>query len=200
MTNAEKSTPWRRIATRKQVVDVIVGLYDEAGQRSYDESVTQTTHAVQAATHAERSGARDPLIVAALLHDIGHLLEPDNYEIRQARDLHHEHLGSRFLANWFPRDVTEPIRHHVTAKRYLCAVDDEYYNTLSPASQRSLDLQGGTFTSDEAAHYESIDCFSDAVLLRRWDDLAKDPHQPHDSIDRYRDLLLRMTAAQNRTE
>lgn len=198
MTNAESSVPWRRIATREQVVDVIVGLYDEAGQRSYDESVSQTTHAVQAAEHAERSGAHDTLIVAALLHDIGHLLEPDDSEMRQARDLHHEHLGSRFLANWFPRDVTEPIRHHVTAKRYLCAVDDGYYNTLSPASKRSLDLQGGIFTSDDVARCENIDHFPDAVLLRRWDDLAKNPHQPYRSIDRYRDLLLRTATAQNR--
>mgnify|MGYP001797128233 CR=1 FL=1 len=120
-------------------------------------------------------GATTPTIVAAFLHDIGHLLlgEDDGERDFLADDLHHEDVGARFLANWFGPEVTEPIRHHVPAKRYLCAVEPEYHATLSAASTRSLEVQGGPMSDDEVAEFETQPGWAEAVELRRWDDDAK---------------------------
>lgn len=189
MSAPQPAVPWRRIACPEQVADAIIDLYRQMGQRTYDEAITQTSHAAQCAVLAMKSGAASTTIVAALLHDIGHLLEPDDSTIRHEEDLRHEYLGARFLSNWYPTAVTEPIRHHVAAKRYLCAVEPAYFDGLSPASQHSLSLQGGPFSPNEVAEFESHEEYETAVLLRRWDDEAKDPRLHYDHIDDYRDLL-----------
>lgn len=138
------------------------------------ESVTQLEHALQCAHLAEQENATTELIVAALLHDIGHLLHdlpvdaPD-----QGIDDHHENSGYRFLEKHFSNAVTEPVRQHVAAKRYLCTVDADYQAQLSEPSLVSLRLQGGLMSSEELQAFTASEFWQDSIRLRRWDDLAK---------------------------
>lgn len=178
--------PWRHLATPSEVADALCDLYTARGDDRYDEAVTQTAHAVQAAEFARADGAPPALVAAALLHDVGHLLEG---EIDRDRDLHHEDVAARFLANWFGPDVTEPIRLHVAAKRYLCAVEPKYVATLSAASVDSLRLQGGSMSADEAREFAARPAADDAIRLRRWDDLAKDPDRDDGDVGRFRSML-----------
>lgn len=180
---------WRGITTADELADALLGLFAARGEQHYDESVTQAEHAVQAAELARAAGADEALVVAALLHDIGHLLEPEDRELIRSRDLHHEELGARLLANWYGPEVTEPIRQHVPAKRYLCAVDVGYHATLSPASACSLELQGGVMTADEVAAFQALPGHAAAADLRRWDDLAKRTDLVGPPLERYRELL-----------
>jgi gamma-butyrobetaine dioxygenase len=177
----------------------IVELYERDGTDRYDEAVTQIEHAVQAARWAEEAGADDALIAAALLHDIGHLLSGDHRDEHhfRERDLRHEDVAARFLSRWFGPEVTEPIRLHVAAKRYLCAVEPGYHDGLSPASVRSLELQGGAMNAEEAAAFARLDGASAATELRRWDDLAKDPELPSRDIATFTDLLTRVARVPN---
>ena len=123
-------------------------------------------HMLQAGALAEAAGAEGALVVAALLHDIGHLLGEDE-------DRHGE-AGANWLSQWFGDAVTEPVRLHVAAKRYLCAVDAGYFGLLSAESVRTLSLQGGPMTTAEVAAFEALPFSRDAVAVRRWDDQAKD--------------------------
>ncbi|QDT32449.1 phosphonate degradation HD-domain oxygenase [Thalassoglobus polymorphus] len=155
----------------------LLELFEKHGNSQYGgEDVTQLDHALQAATLAEKEGASPELIVAALLHDVGHLLHnlPENAP-DQGIDDHHESLGYRFACQLFPESVTEPIRMHVVAKRYLCAVEPDYFSTLSQPSVVSLELQGGPMNEREVSEFERKPFAHDAVRLRRWDDTAKDP-------------------------
>jgi gamma-butyrobetaine dioxygenase len=150
-------------------VEVIGELF--AGRTARDhmgEPVPIGVHMRQAGALAEGAGAEGQLVAAALLHDIGHLLgEP-------AEDRHGE-AGARWLSQWFGAEVTEPVRLHVAAKRYLCAVDTGYYALLSAESVRTLALQGGPMTAAEVAAFEALPHARAAMAVRRWDDLAKDP-------------------------
>jgi gamma-butyrobetaine dioxygenase len=132
-----------------EMVDEILALYETRGNAAYlQDLVSQTEHALQAAAHAAQAGATDALIVAALLHDIGHLL-PDVGEGASGAsglDTRHERRGAAFLGRYFPPEVTRPVSLHVAAKRYLCAVEPGYLAQLSPASVQSLALQGGPLT------------------------------------------------------
>jgi len=137
------------------IVDEILNLFETRGARDYvGESVSQREHALQTADLALRAGASDALIAAALLHDIGHLLGPDEDPADRGMDGLHEEEGSRWLSDHFGPDVTEPIRLHVLAKRYLCSSDPSYLASLSPASIRSLDLQGGPLGRAEMRWFE----------------------------------------------
>ena len=161
----------------QQLTDRISELFRRRGDSLYGgEGVTQLEHALQAAALAEQSGADDALILAALLHDVGHLLHdlPDDAPDAGIDD-RHERLGDRWLSKHFTPAVCTPVRRHVDAKRYLCAVDREYQASLSPPSLQSLALQGGPFTADEVREFESAPFFRECVELRRWDDLAKIP-------------------------
>lgn len=151
-------------------------LFDARGQLVYGEAVNQIEHALQCGALAEQAGAPAPLVVAACLHDIGHMQhrDPAAAVAEQVDDVH-EALGARLLSRWFGPDVTEPVRLHVDAKRYLCARDVAYRDGLSALSRQTLHIQGGPMTPQEAAHFESLVGASDAVRLRRWDDLAKRP-------------------------
>jgi phosphonate degradation associated HDIG domain protein len=158
-------------------IDRIFERFDLHGGNDYgDERVRQLEHALQCATLAEEAGAAAPLIAAALLHDIGHLIH-DLGDSPAARgiDDRHELLGRKWLAHWFGEEVTEPVRLHVNAKRYLTAVDPGYFATLSPGSVRSLELQGGPFTPQLATGFIGLPFAEDAVRLRRWDEGAKVP-------------------------
>ncbi len=138
------------------------------------EPVTQLEHALQTAQLAEQTQANAELITASLLHDFGHMSNDmgDTPTLRGIDDKHQFH-GVLALKHMFPEAVLEPIRLHVDAKRYLCAVEREYRASLSEDSQRSLELQGGIFNADEAAKFIAQPYAQDAVRVRRWDDLAK---------------------------
>src|SRR5262245_54464919 len=134
-----------------EVIDRIQRLFAEAGQGAYfGEAVTQTEHALQCAHLAVAAGAGDELIAAALLHDVGHLLHGLGEDVAQRGiDGRHEDGGADWLGQHFGPAVTGPVRLHVAAKRYLCAVDAAYHAGLSPASQTSLRLQGGPYSAEE---------------------------------------------------
>ena len=158
-------------------IEAVIRVVDDQGERSYGrEAVSQRQHALQCATLAQQKGASPALVVASLLHDVGHLVDPDGDAADdEDRDARHEALGASWISDLFGDDVLMPIRLHVAAKRYLTAVDASYMATLSPQSVRSLELQGGPFTEAEAARFIAAPHARDAVQLRRWDDLAKDP-------------------------
>jgi phosphonate degradation associated HDIG domain protein len=169
------------------MVQKIVDLFNEKGHSLYGgEAVTQMEHALQAATYARKNNASDALITASLLHDIGHLLHalPDDAPDFGVDDLHEE-LAAMFLEKYFIKEVVEPAKLHVQAKRYLCFVDAGYYNTLSEPSRQSLALQGGIMNAEEAAEFEKYENYKEAVLLRTWDDLAKDPTMQTDPIEAF---------------
>ena len=169
------------------MVQKIVDLFNEKGHSLYGgEAVTQMEHALQAATFAKKNNASDALITASLLHDIGHLLHalPDDAPDFGVDDLHEE-LAAIFLEKYFIKEMVEPAKLHVQAKRYLCFVDAGYYNTLSEPSRQSLALQGGIMNAEEAAEFEKYENYKEAVLLRTWDDLAKDPTMQTDPIESF---------------
>jgi len=167
-------------------VETIGELFAGPGARDHlGEPVPIGEHMLQAGALAEAAGAESPLVAAALLHDIGHLLgEKANRPLggpggssppeSTAEDRHAE-VGANWLRQWFGDAVTEPVRLHVAAKRYLCAVDAGYFGLLSAESVRTLSLQGGPMTAAEVAAFEALPFSRDAVAVRRWDDQAKDP-------------------------
>lgn len=171
--------------------DEIVKLFEAFGAERYGgEAVNQLAHALQAAALAEESGADAPLIGAALLHDIGHLVDGgDEGLAERGVDWHHEERGSEWLSEWFPPAVTEPIRLHVTAKRCLCATEDRYWNHLSHASKVSMAVQGGPMTREAAESFLDRPFARDAVALRRWDDLAKDPDRRTPTLEHFMAIL-----------
>ena len=173
------------------IVDEIFELFARRGGEAYfGELVSQLEHALQTVQQAEEAGAPDTLIAAALLHDIGHLLHQLPEDIADhGVDGWHERVGARWLARYFPEAVTEPIRLHVAAKRYLCAVDAEYQRQLSAASIQSLALQGGPMSEAEVREFEAMPYVRDAVRLRRWDDQAKVIGWKTEDLTQYEPLL-----------
>ena len=125
-------------------------LASAGGQAYFGEAVSVATHLLQAGTLAASSGAPDPVVAAALLHDVGHILGPGLV----SADAHHEERGAAYLAHWFGPDVCEPVRFHVAAKRYLCALEPDYYARLSDASRYSLLLQGGVMSPDDVRAFD----------------------------------------------
>ena len=173
------------------VVEELTILFETQGGTAYHgEAVSQREHALQAARLAEAEGASPALIAAALLHDVGHLVsDPDETLVEVGRDDRHENAGEEWLADRFGADVVEPIRLHVAAKRYLCAVRPDYFARLSPSSVKSLALQGGPMMVNEAERFEAISYSHDALRLRRWDDEAKVPGLEVPGFDHYRTIL-----------
>jgi phosphonate degradation associated HDIG domain protein len=154
----------------------IEALFARRGGDSYGEGVSQLTHALQCATLAERNRAPASEIVAALLHDIGHLIHDLPETIAdEGIDTEHESLGAAWLSQHFDAAVSDPVRLHVAAKRYLCAVEPGYFSELSPASVQSLELQGGPMDSALQASFRSEKLHEAAIRLRRLDDEGKDP-------------------------
>jgi phosphonate degradation associated HDIG domain protein len=161
------------------------------GERLYGgEKVTQLEHALQAAALGEAEGASDALVIAALLHDIGHLLHQFERDVfKRGFDDLHEERGAEMLSRWFGPDVSEPVRLHVPAKRYLCATEAHYWDNLSIVSKRSLEIQGGPFNDHEAAAFIEQPYAPEAVRVRSWDDLAKAPGRAVPGLDHYRDRM-----------
>lgn len=168
----------------------IAGLFANRGAASYgSEAVSQLEHALQCAHLAEEAGATPELIAACLLHDLGHLVAHRPHAVGERTDDLHQYIAMPFLRGAFPDAVLEPIRLHVDAKRYLCAVSGAYRDSLSPASKHSLQLQGGVFSEIEAQGFIAREYASDAALLRRWDDQAKAPGRPTPPLAHYVDIL-----------
>lgn len=168
----------------------IVALYDTLGLDRYDEEITQLDHALQCAAHARDAGSTPSMIAAALLHDIGHLLDLEaGGTVAEPRSAHHEDVGAASLTALFPPSVTAPIALHVRAKRFLAAVEPDYVDGLSRGSVRSLARQGGPMDAAEVAAFEQNPGFTDACTLRRWDDLGKVDGLVVDPFDTYLELL-----------
>ena len=177
-------------------LDDLFALYaSPAALRMYDEDVTELEHALQAAALAGADGAPDHLVAAALLHDVGHLVTDDNatLDVELDEDFQHERVGARYLARWFGPEVTAPVALHVSAKRYLCAVEGGYLDGLSASSVRSLGLQGGPMSDAEVEAFERRPQHREATQVRRWDDCAKVRALAVADLDDYRSLLARLT-------
>jgi predicted HD phosphohydrolase len=175
------------------IADRIALWFAAHGASAYDgarrESVSALEHALQCAQLAEFAHAAPTLVVAALLHDVGHF--PD-----AAPDIDdaHEQRAAAALAAWFEPAVVEPVRLHVDAKRYLTAIDPDYRSQLSPASLHSLALQGGAMTPVERRRFANLPFSDEAVMLRRWDDLAKTAGRQTPPLDYYLALVDEIVA------
>ena len=157
-----------------RVIDEICTAFERRGQETYGEGISQLDHALQCAAFAERDGADAALVTATLLHDIGHLLHDLPADVADTGiDTQHEASGSAWLSRHFGLAVTEPVRMHVAAKRYLATMEPGYFDRLSDASKLSLRLQGGPMTATQAATFAAEPFFADAIRLRRWDEEGK---------------------------
>ena len=176
--------------------DEILALFQKRGSQAYfGESVSTTQHCLQAAYFARSAAAPPALIVAALLHDVGHLIEDVPNDIAEwVADARHEEVGGRWLAQRFPPEVSEPVRLHVPAKRYLLATDAQYFAKLSPASVITLKLQGGPMDAHEVAKFETERFYRDAVRVRQWDDQGKVAGLKTPGLGEYRALIEALVA------
>ena len=175
----------------RDVIDEIFATFRAHGDEAYlGEPVSQTEHALQTALFAERDGADPLLIASALLHDFGHLVHELPEDCADLGiDSVHEDVGAVWLGRYFGPAVTEPLRLHVAAKRYLCAVDPAYMAALSPASIKSLGLQGGPYDDEERAEFEREPFWREAVALRRYDDAGKIEGLETPPLEHYRPCL-----------
>jgi gamma-butyrobetaine dioxygenase len=174
-------------------VEAIAELFGSVGAQDYlGEPVTLAAHLLQAGALAEAAGASPSLIAAALLHDVGHLPgvgARTGRELMAGTDNHHAAQGAAWLSRLFRPKVTEPVRLHVAAKRYLCATEASYFARLSPASVYTLSVQGGPMSEAEARAFERLPFAAGAVAVRRWDDQAKDPEAALPDFAHFRPLL-----------
>lgn len=160
-------------------------------QNYIGEDISQLEHALQAAHGARRSGARDELVVAALFHDIGHEIGKEGASMGDLGAADHEQLGAEYLASFgLPASVTEPVREHVNAKRYLAAVNPGYARKLSAASLGTLEWQGGAMSDTEVSVYEKRADLRDILRLRAWDERAKEPDARVPPCHAYFDTLV----------
>ena len=168
---------------RQELLDIFVG---RATRRYGLSAINQLQHALQAAALAEADDAPPATVLASLLHDVGHMIHHlgEDPAGRGIDDVHEE-LGARWLADRFGPEVSEPVRLHVAAKRYLCAVEADYFAKLSPDSVRSLGLQGGPMSADEVEEFRRIPLYAEAVRLRRFDEAAKDPRATTPDFDHF---------------
>ncbi len=175
-------------------VRTIARLFATVGTSDYlGESVSQASHMLQAAALAEAARVSPALIAAALLHDVGHFTGViTGRGPMRGTDNRHSDAGADWLAQWFGPEVTEPVRLHVAAKRYLCAVEPGYLDTLSPASVRTLRIQGGPMSPREAAAFEAEPAAGAALRLRRWDDAANDPAAKVPPFGHFEPVLRRL--------
>ncbi|NJN46257.1 MAG: HD domain-containing protein [Candidatus Competibacteraceae bacterium] len=172
------------------IIDEIIAAFHRFGHKDYGEQVTMQEHMLQTACFAAEAGEDDLMIAAAVLHDYGHFVHGLAENIADhGIDGKHEEVGAAALEAHFMSEVVEPIRLHVKAKRYLCAVDPDYLATLSDASIQSLKLQGGVLKSTEVESFERYPHFERAVRLRRYDDAGKVFGLETPSIEHYRPYL-----------
>ena len=195
ITHDHGASHWDGLHSPDEIADALIEIYRERGGEAYFERVTQTSHALQCGSLAMAAGSDNATVVAAFLHDVGHLVDAEEFaeSVRgEAPTTNHRHevVAERFLGRWFGDDVTGPIAGHVTAKRYLVTVEPEYHDTLSAASVRSLELQGGPMTPAEVERFEAVPGHDVAVSLRRWDDDAKLVGVATPDLDHFRDRIV----------
>ncbi len=173
------------------IADEIFAIFNARGSAAYfGEPVSVTEHALQAAHFAQLEEAPPTLVIAALLHDIGHLVVEIQDDIESwTDDARHEQTGSAWLASRFGPGISEPVRLHVPAKRYLCATRPGYLDKLTPSSVLTLRLQGGPMTPAEVASFETEPCFREAVRVREWDDRGKIAGLSTPDLGSYRRLI-----------
>jgi predicted HD phosphohydrolase len=181
-----------RSADLSSVVDKLLELYRQAGDLEYHgEKVSQLEHALQTAQQAVDSGATDEEIIAALLHDIGHIWPDDDSVVTGVGVVEHDRIGSEVLLGLgFSEGVAQIVAGHVAAKRYLVANDEEYASKLSEVSVESLRLQGGPMSAEESDLFSQAPWSGEKVRVRVWDDRAKTPGAPVALLETYRGLLL----------
>ena len=174
--------------------DEIIGLYQQYGNDEYaGEKVSQSAHMLQAAQLAKKSSYDDDIVLAAFLHDIGHICAAAyiHEDMNGFGVMDHEKIGANFLRKkGFGEIVARLVENHVSAKRYLTFKYPEYYNGLSPASKITLELQGGIMNPDEAILFEQDDLFDEFVQMRHWDDLAKEENIPLKPLQYFRQLII----------
>ncbi|CAN5578711.1 HD domain-containing protein [soil metagenome] len=168
----------------------LTDLFNHLGGLRYGEDVSQLEHALQTAHYAKVDGAPTALVAAALLHDVGHMMQKAGENAADLGiDTRHEHISAGYLARAFGPDVTEPIRLHVAAKRYRVAVDPTYLERLSQASLQSLALQGGPMNAGEIEAFLANPAAQAALRLRGYDEAGKAPDAEVDGFETYHDLL-----------
>jgi phosphonate degradation associated HDIG domain protein len=179
------------------IIATIADIIERRGAEAYlGEAVTMAEHMLQTATLAQAAGAPDALVAAALLHDIGHFTsEFGTYTSDDEVDRYHDRAGAAVLEGYFLPLVVESVRMHVAAKRYLCAIEPDYYDALSDASKHSLRLQGGPMSLDEMARFRETPFHAEAVMVRRWDDGGKVADMPTMTFAECRPLLERVLSA-----
>lgn len=166
---------------KRNTIKEIIRIFKCHGELKYGESISVNSHSVQAALHAIDKGYTREIVIAALLHDIGHLVpldQPDReWEVMDQFGIAaHETIGADFLrALSIPESICQPIALHVETKRYLCAVDSSYYDLLSTASKATLKHQGGKMSGVEVAKFRDLPYYDAAIKVRLLDDSAKDP-------------------------
>ena len=182
------------------VVEEVLALLARRGHEHHGEVVDQRRHGLQCAALARAAGASDHLVVAALLHDIGHLVATgtaggrDQYD----DDDHHEAVGARWVAPRFGPAVAGPVALHVVAKRYRCTVDPGYAAALSPTSVQTLQAQGGLLDAAGVARFEAHPGAADALALREWDEAAKVPERVSPAIGAFVPELRRLAVGAGR--
>ena len=180
--------------SRENIVAFLGSIFERRGSDEYlGEPVSMGEHMLQGATIAERSGQPDEVIVGALLHDIGHFTsEFGTFTMADTEDRHHEDAGARVLERFFPSVIVDCVRHHVAAKRYLCATRPEYVRRLSEASVHSLNLQGGPMTAEEVAEFKRNPNLDQIVAVRYLDDAGKRPDMETPDFWHFAPLVQRM--------
>ncbi len=183
--------------TSETIVPFLEEIFERRGATEYlGERVTMAEHMLQGAHFAEHRGESEEIVVAALLHDIGHFLEETGgFSLEDTEDRRHEEAGARLLAPFFPDLVTDCVRHHVAAKRYLCATEPEYFGGLSEASVHSLKLQGGPMSAAEVEAFERQPHLEAILTVRRLDDEGKIVGMPTPPFAHFAPMVRRAVAA-----
>lgn len=183
--------------SRETIVAFLGDIFERRGGEEYlGEPVTMAEHMLQGAYLAEQQGEDDAIIVAALLHDIGHFTsEFGTFSMEDTHDKYHEEAGAAVLERFFPRIVVDCVRQHVAAKRYICATDPSYFAELSPASIHSLKLQGGPMNAAEIAEFEKNPNVAEIVRVRRLDDAGKVAGMVTPGFDHYAPMMQRIVDA-----
>jgi len=171
------------------IIDKIISNFINNKSLYIGEKVTIAEHMIQTAMIAENAKSSNNLICSCLLHDYGHfILEDPDKLVRKKIDGKHEDIGYEYLKKFFKKEVVEPIKYHVLAKRYL-SKEKKYFNLLSEASKISLKLQGGVLNKKESKEFEKKDFFKNSIKLRKFDEVAKKTDIKIKSIVEYKDLL-----------
>lgn len=184
------------------IVDFIGSIFEKRGDEEYlGEPVTMGQHMLQGATMAEKSREPDEIIIGTLLHDIGHFTnEFGTFSMEDTEDRYHEDAGAAVLEQFFPKIITDCCRHHVAAKRYLCATDPEYFQKLSTASIHSLNLQGGPMSEAELKDFEKNPNLKKILKVRLYDDAGKIPDMITPSFWHFAPLVQKMVDSHSSKE